>query len=112
VSVMLVITNTTNTTIITITDGDRGMVGAVAAEHVPIPKERGTHQHRMGPHGEELRAPMAADKFRDAWGRGRHLGPRPVRVSSGGSKNTRCTWATTRCTRPAGPSLSREIGPP
>jgi hypothetical protein len=45
VSVMLVITNTI---IITITYGDRGMVGAVAAERVPIPKERGTLQHRTG----------------------------------------------------------------
>lgn len=44
-SVMLVITNTTIITI-TITYGDRGMVGAVAAERVPIPKERGTLQHR------------------------------------------------------------------
>jgi hypothetical protein len=45
VSVMLVITITT---IITITYGDRGMVGAVAAERVPIPKEPGTLQHRTG----------------------------------------------------------------
>jgi hypothetical protein len=45
VSVMLVITNTTIITI-TITYGDRGMVGAVAAERVPIPKERRTLQHR------------------------------------------------------------------
>jgi hypothetical protein len=42
VSVMLVITITT------ITYGDRGMVGAVAAERVPIPKEPGTLQHRTG----------------------------------------------------------------